>query len=93
VLLDLVLAELLARIELDQDCSRGLVRVQHHRRTAATRRLDLVQVPPAHGTDPTPGRLERGLAERAKRHTFGTVPSPTRAEFVVRLAVGRRVGA
>jgi len=42
VLLDLVLAELLARIEPHEDCSRGGVRLEHHRRPAPTRCLDLV---------------------------------------------------
>ena len=49
VLLDLVVAKLLAGIEPDENRSRGVVGVQHHRRPAPTRRLDLVQIPPAHG--------------------------------------------
>src|SRR6266540_6457438 len=53
VLLHLMLAELLARIEPDQDSACGFIGVQHDRRTSAARRLDLVEVPAAHPGDPT----------------------------------------
>ena len=53
MLLDLVLTELLAWIEPDQDCAGGLVRVEDDGRAASAGGLDLVKIPGAHGRDPT----------------------------------------
>ncbi len=50
VLPDLVVAELLARVEPDQDGSSLVVGVENDGRPAAFGRLDLVQAPAAHGS-------------------------------------------
>ena len=52
VLLDLVIAELLAGLEADENRARRLSRVEHHRGAATARRLDFLQVPAAHRLDP-----------------------------------------
>ena len=65
VLFDLMLAELLAGIEPDQDGARRFVRVEDDRRPAPARSLDLSQLPGAHGADP--------IGESARfRRTFVT---------------------
>src|SRR5919109_23099 len=52
VLVDLVVAELLAGVEADEDGSRLLPRVEHDRAPAAFRSLELEEVPALHRGDP-----------------------------------------
>jgi hypothetical protein len=49
VLLDLVVSELLARLEADQNRAGLVFAHQNDRRAAAVRRLDLAQIPGFHG--------------------------------------------
>jgi hypothetical protein len=48
VFLDLVIAQLLARLETDENGARFLVRVKDDRGSTAVRRLDLAQLPTPH---------------------------------------------
>ena len=72
VLLDLVLAELLPRVEPDQNRASRFVGVEHDRRAASSGRFYLVEVPAPHGGDPNGTGTHRPRPRAPQRHALGT---------------------
>src|SRR4051812_16149564 len=57
VLLDLMLAELLARLQHDQDGTGAVIRMEHDRIARPIRRVELEEVPALHWKGRFPARL------------------------------------
>ena len=71
MLLHLVVAERLARLEADQHRARLVARVEDDGRRAAARRLDLAQVPVLHESDSNRRRLDSRRAARRRPIPLG----------------------
>ena len=71
MLLDLMVAELLAGVEADQDGPTLLLGMEHDGRPASIGRVYLPQVPASHGGDPTHGYTQSPVSLAVDRFVLG----------------------
>jgi hydroxyacylglutathione hydrolase len=91
VLVDLVVAQLLPRIDTDQNGARLVGRMQDDRAACTARRGQLGKVPALHSADPIPGRAAVRLAATMAPvvDTYALGPTQTNC-YVVRADTGAR---